>query len=121
MIKTAKDGRRYEVQVWDHLKHTGSMIKLDHWNMVEPLRAGDDYCDSGYAGSEFRIATRQDIIPSLPINIELTGRTLQLKPFCGFLMMRCRVEFPGDCAPSEYTRGWVSVEYVPEVAVVVPV
>jgi len=83
----------------------GSYVIPDGWNVGDVLLKGDEPVDASYQGSQFRVLTRQPVIPSLPVNVELTGRTLQRRG--GLLMIRCQIEFVKDGEPSEFVSGWM--------------
>ena len=74
------------------------------------LSAGDDYVDSGYAGSEFVIHDRTE---RMPVNIKLTGRGCNYKLCSGSRFVRCEIEFVKDCEENVFLRGaYVEVEMV---------
>ena len=63
------------------------------------LREGDDFCDSGFPGCEFRSDR------GTAINIKVTGRTFQRLHGCD--VVRVQIEFVGDCEPSTFESGWM--------------
>jgi hypothetical protein len=91
----------------------GSAIEIDNngkGSRFSVLLAGDDFADSGYAGSQFRIATDwlAPVIKSLPVDVKITGRTLQLR-HGGDCYVRVEINFVGDCEPDTKCGGWLKV------------
>ncbi len=86
----------------------GDYILVGDRKIGEMLQPGDAYVDSGYAGSQFRIASANE---SSPINIVITGRTFQRRPHQGTgLYVRIRIIFVGDCEPDTECEGWLLVK-----------
>ena len=88
----------------------GSYVQLDNDRLGEKLLPGDDYCDSGFPGCDFRYpnpvrewATSR----AIACNVHVTGRTYQYKS--GYRVVRVRVEWVGDCEPPTFTSGWLYV------------
>jgi hypothetical protein len=44
---------------------------------------------------------------SVAVNVELTGRTLQRRPYSDDLWIKARVEFVGDGEPSRFASAWL--------------
>lgn len=91
-----------------YLPCVGSYIKLDARNIGEKLLPGDDFCDSGYPGCEFRFPlSGGGPIKSVAVNVKVTGRTIQYRQ--GSMWIRVQIEWVGDCEPSTYSGGWMLV------------
>lgn len=89
------------------LPAVGDRIILDGKSISERLLPGDNFSDSGYPGCEFRYPRFCKIIPSLAINIKITGRKIIWRQ--GENMVRIRIEWVGDCEPSTFSGGWLVV------------
>jgi len=75
----------------------GCVVKPDEWRLAEKLISSD------WDEAKYRITTGNDIIPSLAVNIEITGRTHRLAGPA----MRCKITFVGDGEPDQVTHGWL--------------
>lgn len=79
----------------------GSVIQPDEWRLSGRLIVGDDF-------SRFRLTTNNGIVTSLPVRVEVTGRTIQYKN--GERTVRVRITFLHDGEPDVTTGGFM---YVP--------
>lgn len=85
----------------------GDRIILDNKAISERLLPGDTFSDSGYPGCEFRFPRYCTVVPSVAINIRITGRKIIWRQ--GENMIRIRIEWVGDCEPSTFSGGWLVV------------
>lgn len=69
------------------------------------LLEGDDYCDEGFPGCQFRLPFH---LCEIAVNVTVTGKVARW--FDGSWNVRVKVEFVGDCAPSTFTNGWLVLE-----------
>lgn len=83
--------------------HPGDRLYPDGWatwaNAV--LEEGEPAFGAGFPGSEFRITTSR---LTAAVNVKRTGHNR--RSFEG-LCVRVRIEWVGDCEPSEYSGGWL--------------
>lgn len=78
----------------------GSYIDFDH-------RLGECLLPSDWERADFRMPTRAGgPIESVAVNVELTGRTFQRRPYSDDLWIKARVEFVGDDEPSTFAPAW---------------
>lgn len=84
----------------------GDYVVPDGWYLGGLLQAGDAPVDASYQGAQFRIQTGQELIPTLPVNITLTGRVLNYQKFSA-PALRCRIEWVKDGEPSDSSHGWI--------------
>ena len=103
MITTTKQVEGHEIEI-----KVGSVIQPDG-RISECLLPGDKYVDSGYEGSQFRLPTPglEPLIKSMPVNIEVTGSTLQRR--AGSYWTRVRITWVNDCEPNTTSGGWLLV------------
>jgi hypothetical protein len=85
----------------------GDCIYRENHSCGELLLAGDNPVDSSYLGSMFRIPTYDKLIPTYPINIEVTGRTLQFKDSA--YRIRIKITYVHDGEPNTFGNGWLLV------------
>ena len=91
-------GREYAPQV-------GSCVQADAWKMGVLLEAGDEYVDSGYAGSDFRVTHYSGA--TCGVNVEITGRTP--RKHNGEWAVRVRITFVGDCEENTTAGGFMTL------------
>ncbi len=87
----------------------GDALNSDATSSARGLVEGDDFCDAGYPGCQFRYpmhAYTRGPVKSAACNITLTGRTVQDGPG-NSRWVKCRVEWVGDYEASEFTNGWI--------------
>jgi len=86
----------------------GDYVLPDGWvsRIGGVLQPGDAYVDESYQGAPFRLTTGLELIPTLPVSIKITGRTVNWRKFSA-PAMRCRIEWIQDGEPSEYSHGWI--------------
>ena len=48
-------------------------IQGDEWHFAQPIVKGNE-CDVLYFGTDIRYSRDDDVIPSLPVKVEITGR-----------------------------------------------
>jgi len=90
----------------------GSYVILDSSknNIGEHLLEGDDYCDSGFPGCQFRFPNpvrEWRTSRAIACNVEITGRTVQYR--WGGRFVRVLIEWVGDCEASRFSGGWMAV------------
>lgn len=88
----------------------GSFVIPDGKLVGECLLPGDETVDAGYRGSQFRWPTNDKLIPSVGVDIEITGRTLRRRAYQNGYFVRCRIIFVGDCEPDSWIVGWLKVD-----------
>ena len=91
--------RREDIQIGDY-------VQPDGWRgMGSLLCEGDTYVDSSYRGSNYRV---QSGFPGLsyPINITITGRTLNYRLFRK-PAIRVKIEWVNDGEPNTDGLGWL--------------
>ncbi len=76
-----------------------SIVQPDNWPLSQRLLPSD------WEAAQFRITTDQVVIPSLAVNIKVTGRTWQRRQ--GNYWVRVQIEFVGDGEPSTFHTGWM--------------
>jgi len=82
----------------------GSYIQLDDVACGYCLLDCDVPPCPGWPGAEFLIPS---VAGHTPLNIEITGRTIQYK--YGTPCVRIRIEFVGDCEESTFGSAWLYV------------
>ena len=90
-----------------HIPRVGEWVEPDNWNFGASLNPGDPYVDSGFPGCQFRVELSRTNI-DLAVNLKVTGNphfTYYNKE--AHYRSRVRIEFVGDCEPSEFTGGWL--------------
>jgi len=108
--KELADGRHAVVVV-------GAYLEPDRWDIGGLLMDGDDYVDDGFHGCQFRLesglARPEGGYYAIAVNITITGSKVFYENVgLSFLRtkMRCKIEYVGDCEPSTFDHGWVTVE-----------
>jgi len=91
------DKQRYEPQL-------GSVVFPDEWPYAGRLVEADEI-DRNELNAEWRITTSNGIVPTYPIRVEITGRTLRRHQ--GTWAVRCKVIFCNDCEPETESGGWI--------------
>lgn len=85
----------------------GDTVYPDEWPSGGGKLVYADAFDQEYFGKDgqnvFRIKTYQKLIPTLPVKIEITGRTAQRK--WGGYYIRCKITFCMDGEPDVITGG----------------
>ena len=100
-----------DLNYWAYLPAVGMTIMPDGWS--EKFIYGDlveaDEIDREILGASFRIITGHEAIPTLPVNIKITGR----KAFSwgGGLRVRIKIEFVNEDTPSEFYGGWMILNH----------
>jgi len=79
----------------------GDLIKADGWTFYEKLNPSDGFSDSGFKGCDFRVRL-QDY--NIAVNVITTGKPIFKN---GHYISRCKIEFVGDCEPSEFSGGYL--------------
>ena len=100
--KTVTQDGFYDITVTPSI---GGLIRHDDRDYSRLLE-GDDFVDSGYGGSQFRVPTGFSHCPSVPLNITITGRTIQRERWGG-AWVRIKIEWVNDCEPNTFTGGWL--------------
>lgn len=86
---------------------TGDYLVPDGWRGLGGLlQQGDAPVDSSYHGSQFRIETGNYTTPSCPVNLTITGRTMQYGRFSA-PAVRVRIEWVHDGEPNDSSSGWL--------------
>jgi hypothetical protein len=88
----------------------GSYVVLDGKNFGVKLLTGEDYVDSGFSGCQFRWPNpirEWEKSRAFACNVKVTGRTFQYRN--GGRWVRVEVEWVGDCEPSTFAKGYMSV------------
>lgn len=86
----------------------GGLVLIGDRLCSELLKQGDDTVDSGYRGSQFRI----DVLggsETRPVDIEITGRTIQRRPYQQGFWIKINIVWVGDCEPDTRSAGWLFV------------
>jgi hypothetical protein len=65
-------------------------VEGDDWNHTNPLIEGDDL-DEQYFNTRLRYDRPDNLIPSLPVKIEITGRVVHVTPTFGSRKVRARI------------------------------
>lgn len=89
-----------EIMGFDVTPKLGSVIQPDQWKLSGRLIDGEIF---GKKFSEFRLTTNNGIIESLPVLVEVTGRTLKYRH--GERWVRVRITFLRDDDEPEETSG----------------
>ncbi len=90
-------------------KHTpaiGDFVKPDQWHIGSCITEGDNPVDNDYHGSQFRIDTNNGYIPSLPVNITVTGHP-QYDQYYKKHKSRIKIEFVHDGEPNTFSGGFI--------------
>ena len=88
----------------------GDFVRPEFWDFGDNLIEGDSFSDSSYSGSDFRLLRSYDsIIPSVPVNITITGKTPMRKS--GQYWMRCKIEFVQDGEESTFSKGLILYKF----------
>lgn len=89
----------------------GDFLVLDGGNAWGTLLCQDDgFKDSGFPGCQFRTEPHHaGLHGGLAVNLVVTGRNLRWNSKGGFMGVRVKVEFVGDCEPSTFVGGWVKL------------
>lgn len=82
----------------------GMFVAPDQWPFGSNLVEADDI-DKNVLGASFRINTSQTIIPTLPVNIEVTGTVAHREG--PILKTRVQVTFCNDGEPNTTTGTWM--------------
>ncbi len=86
----------------------GGLILVSNKICSVRLNKGDETVDSGYRGSQFRIEVL-DGSETRPIDIRITGRTLQQPAYQSGFWVKIVIIWVGDCEPDQETGGWLFV------------
>lgn len=84
----------------------GQIVEIDTWpaNSSEPLLPSD------WDKADFRLGTGLKSIPSVAVNVKITGRTAQFTR-AGY-RVRIQIEWVGDCEPSTFSQGWLYIPFL---------
>jgi hypothetical protein len=87
------------------------IIRIADRPISEKLLPGDDFSDSGYPGSQFRILANGGLGPiiSVAVNVKITGKKTVM--YNGACWLRCQIEFVGDCEPSTFCHGFIKQRF----------
>lgn len=84
----------------------GATIQPDEWKLSGRLIDGEIF---GIKFSEYRLTTNNGIIESLPVRVEVTGRTIQRRS--GERWVRVRITFLHDGEPDVTTGGLMFIPW----------
>ena len=104
-------GESKEINGVTHEAKIGSLVELDN-GRTDRLYPGDDFCDSSFAGCDFRFPNpvrEWHFDHAIACNVSVTGRTVQFR-HGSETWVRAKIEFVGDGEPSEFIGGWLKVE-----------
>jgi hypothetical protein len=103
--------KSHEVQIYGrlHRVEVGTSIWPDEWigptNLTASEWDGAEFYLPSYRYSEQGVAT--------PVNVRVTGRTFQRRPFSDRYWVRVQIEFIQDSREITFSAGWASLEAVP--------
>lgn len=94
-----------------HIPQVGDSLEPDGWyHQAEILEPGDEYVDSAYPGSMFRIPLRKNgLIESWPVNVFITGRPHPYE--YGRAWSRCKIEWVKDGEQSGWSGGKIYYDW----------
>lgn len=92
MTATMTSGAVVEVKV-------GSVVEPDSWRACGQLVASD------WDQAEFRLTSPTYAGVAVPVNVTITGRTVQRRSGC--LVVRVQVEFVNEDEPNVTRGGWL--------------
>jgi hypothetical protein len=84
----------------------GMIVQPDLWPSGGWRLLPGDKFDLEYFGTDLRIETGKDLIPSLPVKIIITGRKAHWEYNVGY-RVRIKIEFCRDSEPSQFSGGWL--------------
>ena len=96
-----------DLNYWTYLPAVGMTIMPDGWSetFIYSKLVEANEIDRDVLGASFRIITGHEAIPTLPVNVNVTGRTA--RRWGGGLRTRIKIEFVKDGEPSEFSNGWI--------------
>lgn len=84
----------------------GKWIQGDEWDSANPLIEGDEL-DKEYFDADLRYARMDDIIPSLPVKLKITGRVVYVSPLYSSRKVRVLITTWDSNEEPVSFRGWL--------------
>jgi hypothetical protein len=112
-VNLSEFGGKVQAEQGDFLAPDGwqngqwSRVGVNASHQGSRLNEGDE-AFPGWEGSEFRVETSQTVIPTLPVNVTVTGRKVHFTRHSG-PRVRVQIEWVKDGEENETSRGWLTL------------
>jgi hypothetical protein len=100
---TTKPAHTIEIYGVSYHIEVGTPIQPEEWGLC-----GSRLEVSDWDQAEFRLPSLSYPDYSIAVNVRITGRTFQRRPYSDMRWVKVEIEFVGDGEPSTFTAGWVA-------------